>query len=129
MFNFVLVMIGGAVGSAARYGLSRLWSVQTGPSQVWPWPTFAANLLGGVLMGLLAGWLMARGGADSERLRLFLGVGVLGGFTTFSSYSLEVVLMLERRAYALAGFYAVASAALAIIAVMTGLFVFRKVSG
>lgn len=122
MFNLLLVMIGGAFGSAARYGLSRAL-----PVQPWPWSTFAANLVGGLLMGLLAGWLMAKGG--DERLRLLLGVGVLGGFTTFSSYSLEVVQMLERRDYGLAGLYAVSSAVLAILAVMIGLFVFRKVAG
>jgi len=126
MFNLLLVMIGGAFGSAARYGLARLWPAQAMPFG-WPAGTFAANLIGGLLMGLLAGWLSARGG--DERLRLLLGVGVLGGFTTFSSYSLEVVQLLERRDYALAGGYAVSSAALAVAAVMIGLFVFRKVAG
>ncbi len=126
MSNLLLVMIGGALGSAARYGLARLWPAASMPFG-WPIGTFVANLLGGLLMGLLAGWLLAKGG--DERLRLLLGVGVLGGFTTFSSYSLEVVHMLERRDYGLAGLYAVSSAALAILAVMIGLFVFRKVAG
>ncbi|UDF04608.1 fluoride efflux transporter CrcB [Asticcacaulis sp. AND118] len=126
MSNLLLVMIGGAFGSAARYGLARLWPAAAMPFG-WPIGTFVANLAGGLLMGLLAGWLMAKGG--DERLRLLLGVGVLGGFTTFSSYSLEVVQMLERRDYGLAGLYAVSSAVLAILAVMIGLFVFRKVAG
>jgi len=126
MLNLLLVMIGGAAGSAARYGLARLWPASAMPFG-WPVGTFAANLFGGLLMGVLMGWLALRGG--DERVRLLLGVGVLGGFTTFSTYSLEVVQMLERRDYGLAGLYALTSAALAIVAVMIGLFVFRKVTG
>ena len=64
----------------------------------WPYGTLFVNGLGGLLIGLLAAWLAIRSGA--ERTMLFLGVGFLGGFTTFSAFSLEVVLMIERRAFA-----------------------------
>ncbi len=88
----ILVMSGGAIGAALRYGLSRALPVNLGG---WPWPTFAANLLGGLAMGLLAAWLV-RGDGAAEPLRLFLGVGVLGGFTTFSAFSLEMAQMVQR---------------------------------
>ena len=129
MINILLVMLGGAFGSAARYGLGvgakSLW-----PDHVWPIGTFAANVIGGLMMGLLMGLLLGplKGLFDTERARLLLGVGVLGGFTTFSSFSLETVQMLERRAYGLAAGYVTLSVFLSIAAVMAGLFLIRKFS-
>ena len=84
MLNVFLVMIGGAIGSGARYGLGR-WL-----NGAWPYGTFAANVLGGLLMGLVMGFILRNPG-DSERLRLLLATGVLGGFTTFSSFSTQAV--------------------------------------
>ena len=78
-------------------------------------------------MGLLAGWLSLRGGADGERIRLFLGVGLLGGFTTFSAFSLETLMMVERRALGPAALYAGLSVVLATSAVFLGLLVMRRV--
>lgn len=92
----------------------------------WPLGTFVANVVGGFLMGTLAGFLAHRGGADQERLRLLLGVGVLGGFTTFSAFSLEAALMIERRAYGQAFAYATASVLLSISALFVGLAVARR---
>jgi CrcB protein len=124
MDKVLLVAAGGAAGAVARYGLGvqamRWWGAG------WPYGTFAANLLGGLLMGLLVGWLSLRGGADQDRLRLLLAVGVLGGFTTFSSFSLEVGLMIERRAFGQAAGYAAASVVFAIAALFLGLFIARK---
>ena len=120
-----MVAIGGAAGAVARYGLGvqalRLW----GPG--WPAGTFVANVFGGFLMGMLASFLAHRGGHDQEKLRLLLGVGVLGGFTTFSAFSLETALMIERRAYGQAFAYAAASVLLSISALFVGLLVARKV--
>lgn len=121
MVNLMLVMVGGAVGSAARYGLGR-WL-----NGGWPYGTFIANVAGGLLMGLLMGVLLRYPG-ETERARLLLGVGVLGGFTTFSSFSLETVQMLERRDYALAALYAGLSVVLSIAAVAVGLIIVRKVA-
>lgn len=119
-----MVAAGGALGAVARYGVGvqamRLWG--TG----WPFGTFIANVVGGFLMGTLAGFLAHRGGADQERLRLLLGVGVLGGFTTFSAFSLEAALMIERRTYGQAFAYATASVLLSISALFVGLAVARR---
>ncbi|HMT42469.1 CrcB family protein [Sphingorhabdus sp.] len=123
MQAYILVMTGGAIGAAARYGLARaIPSVSTG----WPWPTFIANVAGGLLMGLLAAFIV-RNGAVDENIRLFAGVGVLGGFTTFSAFSLEMAQMVERGELALAGGYALASVLLALLALFAGLLVGRAV--
>ncbi len=121
MLNVFLVMIGGALGSVARYGLGRCLNA------AWPYGTFAANVLGGLLMGLVMGFILRNPG-ESERLRLLLATGVLGGFTTFSSFSLETVQMLERRDYGSALLYAGLSVVLSVCAVALGLFIVRKVA-
>ena len=124
--NLLLVGLGGGLGAILRYllslGFGRL------PAANWPWPTFTANLAGGLAMGLLAGWLSLRGAGEGERLRLLLGVGVLGGFTTFSAFSLETLMMVERRAWGQAALYASLSVALSTLAVFLGLFLVRRLS-
>ena len=90
-----------------------------------PFATLAANAAGSLAMGLLAGWLARHGGGGGEQLRLLLGVGLLGGFTTFSAFSLEMVLLIERGQYLFALLYAVLSIALGITGLMVGLGVMR----
>jgi CrcB protein len=124
MLNLALVFLGGGFGSVCRYLIGVGWG-RLGIRFPFP-PTFAVNVLGGLLMGLLVGWLALRSGADQARLRLLIGIGVLGGFTTFSSFSLETVLMIERKDYALAAAYAASSVLFAILAVGLGLFLARK---
>ncbi|WP_292036887.1 MULTISPECIES: fluoride efflux transporter CrcB [unclassified Brevundimonas] len=125
MTQFLLVAIGGALGAVARYGLG-LMTGRLAPGAVWPWGTFAANISGGLLMGLLAGWLALKAGAGQESVRLFAAVGVLGGFTTFSAFSLETALMIERRELATAFVYAVSSVVVSIAALFVGLMIARK---
>jgi CrcB protein len=124
MTRFLIVAAGGALGAVARYGLARLL-----PATGWPWATLTANVAGGLLMGLLAGWLAFRGGAHGESIRLLAAVGGLGGFTTFSAFSLETALMIERREFALAGGYVAASVVLSIAALFVGLMVARRTFG
>ena len=78
-------------------------------------------------MGVLAGTLALRGGADQEKWRLLLGVGLLGGFTTFSAYSLEVALMIERREWLSAMTYSLGSVVLSVAALFAGLLLMRRV--
>ena len=127
MNNILLVMGGGAVGALTRYQLGRL-SGHMLPGALWPWGTFAANVLGGFAMGLLAGWLARFSSISGEPVRLLLGVGVLGGFTTFSSFSLEMVLMMERGQFGMAMAYAVFSVIGAVGALVGGLALMRSVA-
>lgn len=120
---FLLVMIGGAIGSVLRYGAGRVAFALFGPTL--PWGTLFVNLVGGFAMGLLVGLLARGAGGSAESVRLFGAVGVLGGFTTFSSFSLETVLMIQRGETALALGYVLASAAGAILLLFAGLSVAR----
>lgn len=124
------VAIGGAFGAALRYQLGRAMTQWLGPVAVstFPWATLAANALGSLLMGFLAGWLAVRGQGEGEQLRLLLGVGLLGGFTTFSAFSLEMVLLVERGQYMLAALYAFLSVALGITGLFAGLMLMRSVA-
>lgn len=125
MLNLFLVGLGGAVGSICRYLLNVGAARALGPG--YPYGTLAANVSGGLAMGLLVGVLAHRGGADQERIRLLLAVGVLGGFTTFSSYSLETARMIETRQYVQALGYGLGSVVLAVSAVFAGLILARRV--
>ncbi|WP_442680680.1 fluoride efflux transporter CrcB [Sphingomonas sp. ASY06-1R] len=123
----LLVMIGGAIGAGFRYQVGNAALRNLGPG--FPWGTWIVNLLGALLMGILAG-LLARqfSPADGEPLRLFIGVGVLGGFTTFSAFSLEAVNMLLRGQIVLAVAYAVSSVAGSIMMLLVGLFATRAIA-
>ncbi len=125
MSKLLFIAAGGAAGAVARYVVGVQALKTLGPA--WPYGTFIVNVLGGFLMGVLAGWLAHRGGGDQERWRLLLGVGVLGGFTTFSAFSLETALMIEKRAYGQAFTYAAASVLLSVAALFAGLLVARRV--
>ena len=125
MNKLIFVALGGGAGAVARYLLGTQTLRMFGSN--WPYGTFAVNIIGGFLMGALAGYLAHKGGADQERWRLLLGVGVLGGFTTFSAFSLETALMVEKRAYAGAVTYAAASVVLSIAALFAGLLIARRI--
>ena len=106
--------------------VSRLWTQALGPiaAGAFPWATLTVNLAGSLAMGLLAGWL-ARHGSHGEGYRLLLGVGVLGGFTTFSAFSLEVVTLASRGAIGTAALYAALSLVAGIGGLLLGLATMR----
>ena len=122
----LLVMIGGAIGAGFRYHVGYVALRNLGPG--FPWGTFLVNLIGGLLMGVLAGSLAKQfTPIEGEPLRLFLGVGVLGGFTTFSAFSLETVNMLLRGEAVMAAAYAVSSVAGSVMMLFVGLFLTRAI--
>ncbi|WP_034159243.1 fluoride efflux transporter CrcB [Sphingomonas sp. ERG5] len=125
MNSLLLVMAGGAVGSGARFLTGRATLAWFGPS--YPWGTLAVNLIGGFLMGVLVGTL-ARVSVPGENWRLLLAVGVLGGFTTFSAFSLDTVVMLQRGDLSMAALYVLASVIGSIAALFAGLSLIRAVA-
>ncbi len=122
--NILLVAVGGAFGSVMRY-LTGVFAGRT-LGLGFPYGTLAVNVLGGLLMGVLIGVLALRGGADQERWRIFIGIGVLGGYTTFSSFSLEVARMVEAKAWGQAFGYSLGSVVVCVSMVFLGMFLMRK---
>jgi fluoride exporter len=120
MKSLIFVMLGGGAGAGLRHLLS-LSLAQVSGNSGWPWATFIANISGGLAMGLLAAWLMHTGRGMEHELRLLLGVGLLGGFTTFSAFSFEMAMMIERGQAVGAFGYAALSVLLALAAVFAGL--------
>ena len=123
MYAIVLVGIGGAIGSIARYLsgvlVGRLWTSS------FPLATMLVNISGSLIMGLFIGFLARTTPAWQSDARLFFAVGVLGGFTTLSSFSLDTVVLIERGELAQAVLYVGASVAVSIAALFLGLFVMR----
>ncbi|MBL4719067.1 MAG: fluoride efflux transporter CrcB [Erythrobacter sp.] len=121
------VFVGGGFGAVLRWQLGRAMTGWLGVPIVtaFPFATLAVNAAGSLAMGLLAGWLARHGGGGGEQLRLLLGVGLLGGFTTFSAFSLEMVMLLERGNYLFALLYGILSIAMGITGLMVGLGVMR----
>jgi len=119
MNPLILTMAGGAIGAGARYLVSTTIARIAGHG--WPWGTLTVNIVGGFLMGVL----VARIADSGDPVRVILGIGVLGGFTTFSAFSLESVEMIQRGAWASAFVYAVASVGLSLLALFLGLVIAR----
>src|SRR4051794_12275069 len=120
---YLIVFLGAGIGGALRHG------VNVGAARAYgygfPYGTLIVNVAGSFAMGLLAGYFAFRPGVP-QHLRLFLTTGLLGGFTTFSAFSLDTALLIERNAYGLALGYAVGSVAASVAALFLGLALFRS---
>jgi CrcB protein len=120
---YFIVFLGAGIGGALRHG------VNVGAAKLFgygfPTGTMIVNVLGSFAMGLLAGYFAFRPGI-SQHVRLFLTTGLLGGFTTFSAFSLDAALMIERHAYASAAGYAAGSVLAGVAALFLGLALFRS---
>lgn len=125
MNGFLLVALGGALGASLRHGVG-LAAVRHLPLG-WPWGTGFVNIAGSLAMGLLAGWLALKAEGAGQETRLFLATGVLGGFTTFSAFSLEVANMLRAGETLKAGLYAGLSVLLGVSALFIGLWMARRI--
>jgi fluoride exporter len=120
--NYLIVFFGAGIGGALRHGVNVAAARQFGFG--FPVGTAIVNVLGSFLIGLLAGYFAFRTGY-SQHVRLFLTTGLLGGFTTFSAFSLDAALLLERHQYWLAAGYVAGSVGISLIALFFGLALFR----
>ncbi|QPC93202.1 fluoride efflux transporter CrcB [Mesorhizobium sp. INR15] len=122
MFNLLLVVVGGGIGAGIRH-LTNIGALRlVGPN--YPWGTMVINIIGSFVMGVFIASLVRRGG--SNELRLFVATGILGGFTTFSAFSLDFATLWERGSTLPALGYALASVIGAIIALFLGLWLARS---
>lgn len=121
--HWLLVFVGGGLGAVARHGINRAGLALLGPG--FPWWTLAVNVAGSFVIGLLAGLFGAW--ETGHNMRLFLVTGVLGGFTTFSAFSLDALTLWERGAFQEAGLYVFGSVILSLLAAAVGLMVTRAI--
>ncbi|TKT79284.1 fluoride efflux transporter CrcB [Aquamicrobium sp. LC103] len=125
MYHFLIVAAGGALGAGARHLVNLAFLRMLGAG--FPWHTLAVNVAGSLAMGVIVELIARRFGASNE-LRLFLATGILGGFTTFSAFSLDFAVLFERGAMFQAAAYAIASVILAILALFLGLWLARSLA-
>src|SRR5476651_2541884 len=123
--NYFLVFVGGGLGSSLRHTVNVVCARFFGTA--FPYHTFIINITGSTVMGLIAGYLAFKGEA-SQAWRLFLMTGILGGYTTFSAFSLDAVLLYERSEFALALFYVLGSVVFSIAGLFAGLVLVRHFS-
>ncbi|MFF8800834.1 MULTISPECIES: fluoride efflux transporter CrcB [unclassified Methylobacterium] len=119
--NTLLVFLGAGLGGVLRHGVN-LAALRLGSN--FPWGTLGINVVGSVLMGVVTGWLALRGG--SPQARLFVATGILGGFTTFSTFSLETVVLMERGEWPAALAYVLVSVLAGIGGLALALLVMRQ---
>jgi CrcB protein len=123
--NYLLVFVGGGLGASLRHFINVTCAKCIGTG--FPWGTFIINITGSLVMGLIAGYLAFKGEA-SQLWRLFLMTGILGGYTTFSAFSLDTALLYERGALGLAAAYVLGSVILSIAGLFAGLWLIRTLS-
>lgn len=122
MMGYAVVFIGAGVGGTIRHFMNIHVARMLGTH--FPWHTFVINITGSLVMGLVAGWFAMKGAGEGH-LRLFLATGILGGYTTFSAFSLDAVLLWERGERLLAATYVGGSVALSILGLVIGLWTMR----
>ena len=125
MNSYLLVFVGGGLGASLRHAVNMISA--RGLGTAFPWGTFIINISGSLVMGLIAGYLAFKGEA-SQPWRLFLMTGILGGYTTFSAFSLDAALLYERGEIASALFYVLGSVVLSIAGLFAGLALVRHLT-
>jgi len=119
---YLFVFLGAGLGGAMRHGVNQVAALLFGVG--FPYGTLTINVVGSFVMGVLAGYFALRGEAPQE-MRLFLTTGVLGGFTTFSTFSLDTITLWERGEWLAAAFYAASSVAFSLLGLVAGLMLVR----
>jgi CrcB protein len=123
--SYFIVFLGGGLGAALRHGINILVGRTFGNG--FPYSTLLINMTGSLIMGLVVAYFAFKGEA-SQHWRLFLTTGILGGYTTFSAFSLDAALLYERGAIGLAALYVAASVLLSIGGLFAGLYLVRHFS-
>jgi CrcB protein len=123
--TYLVVFLGGGLGAAFRHAINIVAARLLGTA--FPYSTLFINVTGSLVMGLIAGYFAFKGDASSS-WRLFLTTGILGGYTTFSTFSLDAALLYERGDLGLAALYAVSSVALSLAAIFGGLWIVRSLA-
>jgi fluoride exporter len=123
--NVMWVALGGAIGAAARYGVN-VWTPRLFGND-FPWSTFLVNVIGCLVMGVVAALAVTKL-AMPDSLKLFLTTGILGGFTTFSAFALDFVVLFERKSPMLAGSYVLASVLCSLLGVLSGFWFVRTLT-
>lgn len=123
--SYLIVFLGGGIGSMLRHGVNLLCARLFGIG--FPFGTLTVNITGSIVMGLLAGYFAFKGDA-AQSWRLFLMTGVLGGYTTFSAFSLDAIFLYERGQLGMAALYIAASGAVSIFGLFAGLMLIRQIS-
>ena len=122
----LLVFLGGGLGATMRYGVNLATVAWFGPH--FPWGTLTVNVVGSAIMGAFAGWILTREpGTGSDAIRLFFMTGVLGGFTTFSAFSLDIVVLWQRGAAMTAIGYVLASVAVSLLALLAAMAAMKAI--
>jgi CrcB protein len=123
--GYLMVFLGGGLGAMLRHGLNLAGVRMLGTH--FPYATFLINITGSIVMGVIAGYFAFKGvGGASQHWRLFLTTGILGGYTTFSTFSLDAALLYERGEVGLAAFYVIGSVVIAIAGLFAGLTFVRQ---
>ena len=121
--GYLVVFLGGGLGAAMRHGINLAVARMLGTA--FPYGTLLINITGSFIMGLVAAYFAFKGDA-SQHWRLFLTTGILGGYTTFSAFSLDVALLYERGEFGMAALYVIASVVLSIVGLFAGLALVRN---
>ena len=124
--GFLIVFLGGGIGAALRHGVNLASARLFGTA--FPWHTMIENVTGSLVMGMLAAYFAFKGGEAAQSWRLFLATGILGGYTTFSAFSLDAMLLYERGALGQAALYVAGSVGLSIAGLAAGLILVRHLS-
>jgi CrcB protein len=122
MMGYLVVFVGAGVGGMLRHFLN-IWIARLAGTH-FPMHTFVINITGSIVMGIITALFALKGGATGH-LRLFLATGILGGYTTFSTFSLDAILLWERHDYLLAAYYIGGSVVLSLLGLMAGLWIVR----